>query len=273
MQARYRATVRLLVVDVDHTLFDWLRAWASTYRSLLARVTAMTHVAPETVLDELGAVHRAAGSSEPPDPLGRLPSLVRWHDGVPARQAALTEAWRQAVACGDEALAAYPGVRAALQRVRAAGTPVIACSETAPDLVVRRLQRLGLLDGIDALAVNLATPTAAPIRLIDVCAEKPDPLVLHRICEAVGVLPHHATCVGDHLHKDVGMAQAAGAHDVWARYGTARALHDLGLLDRLRHWQGPSIDVDRFGPAPTPTWTLEASLLELLDLFDFAPPR
>ena len=46
----------------------------------------------------------------------------------------------------------------------------------------------------------------------------------------------------------------------------------LCRLDRLRHWSSPSVDIDRFGTAPVPSRTLETSLLELWDLFDFAPP-
>lgn len=273
MQAGYRAEVRLLVVDVDHTLFDWLRAWALTYRTLLDGVRQLTGVAPETMLDELGAWHRAAGSPEPPDPLVHLPSLARWHHGSRSRQQALTQVWHRAVAHGDAASRTYAGVPDVLARMRRAGTAVVACSETAPDIVLRRLRRIGVIDGIDALAVPRPTPVASPIPLIVTGSEKPDARVLHRICEALKVLPHHTTCVGDHLHKDVGMAQAAGVHDVWARYGTGRDPHDLELLDRLRHWEHSGIDTDRFGPAPVPTWTLEASMLELLDLFHFAPPR
>lgn len=273
LQGRYREEIRLVVVDVDHTLFDWTRTWALTYRGLLESTTRLTGVALDTLLDELGALHRAEGSSEVADPLQRLPGLTPWHAGNPRRLRTLTEAWHAAVASGEETLAPYPGVPEMLSQLHGGGTPVVACSETDATIVTRRLRALGLAEFISALAVPRAAGPDAGLPLLETGAEKPDPVVLQRICDAVGVVPQHATCVGDHLYKDVLMARRAGMADVWAQYGTTRAARDLALLDRLRHWRSATVDPDRFGHAPEPTWTLARSLLELRNLFEFGRPR
>lgn len=258
------------MVDVDHTLFDWLRVWATTARTLLARAEALTGVPRDQVLDELGALHRRIGAPEVDAPLSQLPSMQAWHRDDPSRMEALHAAWQAAEAAGDAVLVPYPGVDALLTSVHDAGTRIVACSETAPARVWRRLVRLGLAPRIHALASPTRPAAPLAVDVIETHASKPDPEVLRVVCRTCQVLPQEATCVGDHLHKDVLMAQAAGVHDVWARYGTERDPEALALLDRLRHWTSATVDTDRFGAPPEPTHTLEHSLLELRDLFDFA---
>jgi phosphoglycolate phosphatase len=102
--------------------------------------------------------------------------------------------------------------------------------------------------------------------------QKPDPGTLVRIAADARVLPEAVLYVGDNLWKDVAMAQRAGVHVAWARYGMHRTIEAEDLLKQLCHGS-PQDTVSENVSASTiqPPLMLDRGLSELLDHFTFVP--
>jgi phosphoglycolate phosphatase len=101
----------------------------------------------------------------------------------------------------------FPGVEAALDRLKAAGAKLCVCTNKRTDLSVALLETVGLADRFDAIVGADAAP-----------AIKPDPRHLIAAVEAVGGGMEKAILVGD-AATDAGAARAAGAHLILVSFG------------------------------------------------------
>ena len=232
MAAAARSFATVLVTDMDNTLFDWLGMWQAAFGAMLEHLMADSGVPRATLEAEFFAIHQRHGTTE---------------------YAFAIQAYRT---MRRRTLALYPGVLDTLRAIRAAGTLVVAYTESRAyyaDYRVRTLELDGALDYLYSLPDH-ALPegvTASQIRryppehyrLRSTVARhtregtwKPDASVLRDILSDVGAEPAAAVYVGDSLIKDVTMAQAAGVLDVFARYGDVRSRPGYDLLRRVTHW-------------------------------------
>jgi phosphoglycolate phosphatase len=171
----------------------------------------------------------------------------------------------------------FDGIPDALERLRRAGTRVVAYTESPGSFTGHRLGLLGL-DAFDALYAREEEPCwsgeAAHLRCetIPVArgALKPDPRVLRGIASDARIPLDRVLFVGDNLCKDVAMARAAGARAAWARYGTARDAEADALLARLCHWTPEQARYERAAAATVRAdVVLERRFDELFDHFSF----
>jgi phosphoglycolate phosphatase len=263
------ALVNTLILDLDHTLFDWTSGWLAAYEAALAGAASVSGLERPRLEAEIRAVHRSRESTELIEDWRLLPSL-RLVDATQA--AALDRVWHDA---RDRygSVPPYPGVELVLRQARDAGATVVVCTE-APEAAARwRLERLGLTPCVWALCCAGAppgpTPFDAPVpALIRTTARKPDPQVLIDILAAVDGTPARAMYVGDHP-KDLAMGAAAGVRVAWARYGLARTPAALALLDRLAHWDTARDDTRAIPTMAARVPALERSLVDLLGMVAF----
>jgi phosphoglycolate phosphatase-like HAD superfamily hydrolase len=285
-----RPAATVLVTDMDNTLFDWLEMWYAAFGAMLDRLVADSGVPREQLEDELFAIHQRHGTTEYAFAIQELPSLRARHPPgeLPARYAAAIEAYRT---MRRRTLALYPGVLDTLRAIRAAGTLVVAYTESRAyyaDYRVRALDLDGALDYLYSLPDH-ALPegrTASEIRRYPPehyrlrqtihrhtreGAWKPDASVLLGILGDVGAEPAEAIYVGDSLVKDVAMAQAASVVDVFARYGDVRGRPGYALLRRVTHWS-PAMMARSEGLREAdirPTHVLTGGFAELMAQIDF----
>lgn len=109
------------------------------------------------------------------------------------RMTAMRGAWR----LFDDALPC-------LRTLREAGLRLAAVTNAAGRYQRGKLQAVGLESAFDTVVISA-----------EVGAAKPDPVIFHTACTALGVRPEHAVHVGDRLDLDARGAQAAGLHGVW----------------------------------------------------------
>ena len=154
------------------------------------------------------------------------------------RHATLTEAFRHLeldLSKVDQAMAIFADARNAV-------TPF---DDVAPGLVQLR-QRVvvgSISNGFaDLQAIGLAHHFQVSIAAHTFGRAKPDPLIFHSACEALGVAPSEAVYVGDDLMLDVDGAQKAGLRGVWMnRFGRDLPGHVRPdavcvTLHELDHW-------------------------------------
>ena len=271
--------VAVVITDLDNTLYDWVATWHQSFAPMLDALVAQSGVARAVLEREIRAVHQQYGTSEYVFVIQELPSLQRLHPGQD-----LTSIYREIIDAywqgGSPQL--YPGVWATLATLKQAGCVIVAYTESRAMYAETHVARLGL-DGVldwlytapdhslphDAQTQPWFYPVMSTRHLI-MRETKPNPHALIEILETLGAHPAHTVYIGDSLIKDVAMAQAAGVIDVYASYGAAQQRAAYQLLRRVTHWTDAAVQRERKMLRPAlPTYRLEHSFAELLDLFAF----
>jgi FMN phosphatase YigB (HAD superfamily) len=256
--------VDLVILDLDHTVFDWTADWCREVRTLVASLAA-SGVAPSATYTALRAVHVDRGTMDAATAIADLRAAMagrtRRADWIRAARLAR----RAALPLG------VPGVSRTLARLAREGCRLVGYTESPAAAAWWRLGRAGVAE---AFARVVSTRPAEPAGGVETLARWPPPrrapiacvpwwpkgsrAALAELVAELGGSPARTCVVGDHLDKDVAPAAALGAVAVWARYGTRRRARDQRLVDRLCHWHtpppdttagaviGPHVAIDRF---------------------------
>lgn len=285
-----RPKIKLLVTDLDNTLYDWVTFFGKSFYAMVDVAVESLGVPREQLLDELREVHRRYHNSEQPFALLETATVQRVFGHLSRREqlVSLNDAFHAFNSMRKETLATYPGVPEALDRIGACGTAVVAHTEATVTNAQFRLSKLGLSPKIRALyAVEHAGDDHPdPERREDINAvvevrrlrqdeRKPDPRVLFDICRDFCVEPRETLYVGDSVSRDIGMAKEAGVWAAWAAYGIR---YDATLwegLVRVTHWTEEDVRraaeaKERYGHVQADV-VLDESYLELLSYFEFVP--
>jgi FMN phosphatase YigB (HAD superfamily) len=283
--------VKLLITDLDNTLYDWVTFFARSLAAMTDAAVPIFGIDADSLLDDLKAVHQRYGNSE--QPFALLETAIAHAKFPGASRAELLIALKPAFDAFNEErrrrLQLYPGVRETLEAIHARGAAIAGHTEAT---VVNATWRLKTLH-IDSLIRRLYAPRimgeghpdpnhptyatyyGGTVRLLDTHERKPDVRILLEICRDHEVTPSEAVYVGDSLSRDMGMAQEAGVGSAWAKYGLSYEPAMWEGVVRISHWTPE--DVERTQRAQelyghiVPKVVLSAGFSELLDHFEFAP--
>ena len=289
------ARKRVLVTDLDNTLWDWFAAWHASFSGMLDALVEDSGV-PRRVLEaEIKALHQQYGTTEYSNLLSEVPSLIEAAHGA--------EPWKafpRAVEVLREERRAhtslYPGVREALTLIKASGTSVVAYTESLAYWTTWRIRRTGLDGVIDVLYSapdhdlprgksfeGMRSQPNAQYGLQQTRHEhvprgvlKPNAEVLLSILADLDLTAADAVYIGDSLMKDIAMAQAAGVADVHARYGEAQNQSGYDLLRRVTHWSDEDVARERAlatNAQVLPTHTCPSRFAEVLPVLGLDPGR
>jgi putative hydrolase of the HAD superfamily len=196
-----------VVVDLDDTLYLQATFLTGTWAHV-GRVAAALD--PQVDAAALAAACAAAVAARGSDGGGVLDAAVAAVGADPGLLPALVAAFR---AARPAALPLLPGVRPALDRLRAAG-PLGVLTDGDPGIQRAKLAALGL------------EPGAAPFDAVVITDElggrhlrKPRPDGLLLLAARLGVAPADVVVIGDRPGKDLAVAHAVGARAVRVRTG------------------------------------------------------
>lgn len=286
-----RPVVKLVVTDLDNTLWNWFEPWYAGFSALIDGVAGETGVARDTLLDEAKALHQENQTTEYSWLLDEMPSLAPWTQGRNPRHV-FRDAFHAQNSSRLRSLSLYPGTREALETLATYRVPTVAYTESRSYWTRWRMKKLDLDGVVDRLysSDDHGTPDTVDVRGVRLDPEvdfrltvtehrhvqaglvKPNPLILSEIADDYGCLPSEIAYVGDSLDKDVKMAQDFGAIDVHAAYGVVHNDPRYDLLRRVSHWTDEQIESERANSSaskPTPTYSLDRSIADMLELFDF----
>ena len=287
-----------LITDLDNTLFDWVDLWLICFSSLLDGLVKVSGIPREKLIPEIRAIHQRHGTSEYSFLIEEIPSLGPVLKGQSATDvfAEPIESYRR---LRRQHLRLYSNVGETLLKVKGRGTLIIGYTESMAFYSNYRVRRLGLdgvLDhvfypedhvlpgGLSPEDVRKYPPTHYELRytrqhFTPKGSTKPDSDVINAIVRDLGLSKANSVYVGDSLMKDVAMALDSGIDDVWAKYGLAHKRKEYRLLQEVSHWTEDQVEQEQRIEAKidvTPSYTLESTFSEILDMFefdDFLAPR
>jgi FMN phosphatase YigB (HAD superfamily) len=250
-QQRNDGAKSTLIVDMDNTLFDWVQLWYQTFTALLDGVELASGVKLRDIEAQIRSVHQRHGTSEYAFLLDSLPALEPFRQGRPASEVFIS-AIRAFRAARKTYLNLYPSVAETLLKIKGSGAQIIAYTESLRHYSFYRVKRLGLDGVIDYLyspedhaipdtirryyADDFYSFKYTKHRFTPPGELKPNAHILATILSDCGSLAEEAVYVGDSLHKDMAMANAAGVTSAWARYGETQGGEAYSLLKRVTHW-------------------------------------
>lgn len=244
--------MRLLITDLDNTLYDWVTYFAHAFQALVKELSMMVEVDEEQLLDEFKAIHQQYKNSEHPFATLELPSVRKKFGNLSKPE--LLQVLDPPLSAFNKArntyLQLYPGVSSTLKTLREDGVVVVGHTEAIAENALYRLRKLGIVDlfhHIYALEGHLEPHPdpkrqvyhSIPLHLIESVPQqerKPNPKLIFDICKREGVRPDEVWYVGDSLTRDISMAQKAGVKSIWARYGTHYDPSLWKILVRITHW-------------------------------------
>lgn len=279
-----RRKIDTLIVDLDNTLFDWLALWHGTFVVTLHELAMLFGTSEAEAA--IRRVHQSRRTSE----FRFLIDELLANRGTEAAQ--IRQRIEQTLAKSNVTRGAkpYAGVREGLADIKAAGTKVVACTESMEFYSVKRLHDLGLDGWIDMLFCNEdhSTPflrsttelaEKAPvlqstfIRHIGIGMSKPDPRIIRDLLAVTGAEAERTAYVGDSLARDVVMARRAGVTDIHAAYGETAGRPEFELLSRVSHWTDADIirenAASREARRVAPSITLRSDFREIFDFLQF----
>ena len=247
---------RLVVLDADNTLYDWVAFFSRPLRATLFELHHATGLPVSTLASRFQSIFTERGTVEyssylDDGSLSKLPGM----DPIVSARISMVRSERQA-----DSLRPYLGVRVGLKRLRALGVRIVCFSDSMRTPLLRRLHAMRVLPYIHAVYctedriishVEMDSPNVG-VKTLPAGLRKPNVEALQYLLDVEQCPPDGAVALGDNLMKDVSMAKLAGVYDCWARYGSDLSLADASLLVGVTNWS--SSDVKKyFRPTPENT--------------------
>jgi FMN phosphatase YigB (HAD superfamily) len=248
--------VRLLICDLDNTLYDWVGYFVPSFYAMVDAACEIMNCDKDSLLDQLRGVHRAHHNTEHPFALLETETYLKWSisKGDKAKKE-IDPAFHAFNIARKSTLKLYTGVEATLTELKLRNVTIVGYSDSEYFGVVDRVRRLGLERYFDRV---FCTPRArlrkkpfgensefrSPVVVEhEFKSKKPNSRALLAICNNYSVRADEAVYVGDSLSKDIVMASDAGVFSSWAQYGTHLDPNLYEKLVRVSHWT--KIDIQR----------------------------
>lgn len=282
-----RIAKKLLITDLDNTLYDWVTFFAQSFSAMINEAARISGVDKETLLDGFQEVHKRHHNSEYPFAILEVECLRKKYGTPENVLAAMDGALHEFNRVRKQTLQLYPAVQETLSALSERGVLIVGHTEAIAENAYYRLRKLGIAELFNRLYVlhgplaphpKGAPPGTAPpeglVEQVPLAERKPNPRLLLDICRRINISPAESVYVGDSKTRDISMAVDAGVTAVWAAYGTQYDKAHWGTLVRVTHWSDedvlreqelrkaagnvqPDLEIDRFA--------------ELLGLFDAVP--
>lgn len=277
---------KLLITDVDNTLFDWQKLWYECFSAMSKTAIKISGIEEDKFYSECRILHQKYGTSEYAFVLTELPSFKQiYGEKVLEVMQPAIDSFRKA---RSENLHLYLGVEEALDRLRDEGVTIAAFTESKAYYTNYRFKKLGLDQRIDYLysPIDHDFPCDSKLtysyssendflkniehRFTPAGEYKPTPHILLSIIKELGFNTRDTVYIGDNLLKDVFMAQQASVTDVYAAYGAAQhRAEEYDLLKKVTHWTPEMVKREQAALKPgviNPTHTLSTTFADIIKI-------
>ncbi|MGE0172249.1 MAG: HAD family hydrolase [Oligoflexales bacterium] len=247
--------LKLLVCDIDNTLFDWAVYYSRCFKALVKTLSKIIKVSEAKIYEEAKLVFAAHDSVEYPFLVQQLPSVLAYFkEDVEAIIEQAVKPTRRAFSLeAKKCLVPYPPVKETLAFVKSVHPtcPLVALTDAPRYVAMWKLNKLGLLNSFDAV-YGLPDPKIpthektnkvlveqeilikhlnrsdfgykGKVRVLPSDYEKPGTkglkmvLIDYEVDEGK-IDKSEVLWVGDNLSKDIVLGKSLGVHTAWAKYG------------------------------------------------------
>ena len=260
---RQQTKTKLLICDLDNTLYDWVSYFVPSFYSMVDKVIDIIGCDREKLLDDFREVHRRYHDSEHPFALLETQTVVNYFKGMNRAEIAqaLDPAFHAFNTARKKHLIIHSGVARTLEFIQQAGIKIVAHTDSQLFGVIDRLNRLNLTDYFFRIYCRERPRSGHPnpekgsiwldkfpiykVKELSMHQLKPDPLVLLEICGLEGIMPHEAAYVGDSIARDILMAKNANVFSIWAKYGAIHHKEEYEKLVRITHWTQEEVEHEK----------------------------
>ncbi|EIW8809526.1 HAD hydrolase-like protein [Escherichia coli] len=249
---------KLLITDLDNTLYDWVSFYAQSFTAMLDELVVILGVPANVLIDEFRQVHIKHGNSEYPFGALELKSVQQKYAGESRDDIinALDGAFHAFNSARKKNLKCYDKVIETLSTLKEQGVIIVGHTEAPVRNAIFRLKFLGLIEFMKHLYTpkdryyNDLDPKSKSwiesygdfIFLLNEDEKKPNPRLLADICSREGFKPSDAIYIGDSLVKDISMANDAGVDSVYAEYGRQHDPKYWSTLVSITHWTKSDVE-------------------------------
>src|SRR5262245_26301782 len=137
---------KLLITDLDNTLYDWVTFFSASFRSMVDELVVLLDVPEETILEEFKRVHQRYGNSEQPYAVLELPSLQRKFSDLSRDEVLkrIDPALHSFNSMRKRTLRLYDGVAETLSELQHAGVRIVGHTEAVLANSYWRLRALSI---------------------------------------------------------------------------------------------------------------------------------
>jgi FMN phosphatase YigB (HAD superfamily) len=262
-------STKLLVMDIDNTVFNWVAYYSNSYWALLDKLAGIIGVEASKLASESRDVFEEHGSIEYPFAVQELPSVTE-HYGTDIDRMlneAVEPCRKHFLKVAKPYFKPYEKVHETLRAIREANKdlPLVALTDAPRYVAMWKLNKIGLLPYFSAV-YGLADPRiptcpgtqrvkvspmillkhlqqydfgfGGRIRILPDEYEKPGTRGLKTVLMDYEFDQHseqlqQVLWVGDNLRKDVQLGHRLGVRTVWASFGAKIAPHDMERLNQF----------------------------------------
>lgn len=280
---------KVLITDLDNTLFDWFNIWYESFSSMLDSVSSISGIPKAELIEEIKPIHQKYGTAEYAYVLEEIPklrSLYKEKEIIRREMSPAINVYRNQ---RNKHLTLYPTVMDTLLELRKKGVLIVGYTESKAYYASYRITKLGLDGILDYLyspedhsipdnrqehhdynlqeTIHLHTPNGEI---------KPNPEILKKIIEDIGADVSDCIYVGDSEMKDIDMARTAKVTDVYAEYGNSHFgvnEEKYNLLIAVTHWTDEDVKREKEAKEKyrkvNPSYTIRM-FSDILSLFEFS---
>lgn len=224
---------RVLVFDLDNTLYDWVDYFAPAFRAMVHLLARSTSVSESELVNQFAEIYKQAGTTEYPFTVQMLPALESFDEN--ARVELVRHARVAFSRSRSKRLRAYPGTIETLRWAWNSGVTIVVLTNAPVANVMDKLRTLGVLpyihtvvawqgytDSHDPIARQLQGNSERRTYKQRVhVLEKPNSKAvgLQMIAADLDVPLREFAMVGDSVKSDIVPADQLGAQTFWATYG------------------------------------------------------
>lgn len=246
--------VKLLITDLDDTIWDWLSMWHNSFTPYLDRIENECNIDRKKLINDFKSLHQKYHTSEVSYAYRELNTLKSGDFNTIERDSEnnigiIHEYYRNK----KINLKIYDNVLETLQLIKSKGTRIIGFTESNIFYTKWRIKTLNL-DGIFDIIYSpedheLPTTVSrvyepghweldkTQIKKLPHRFKKPNPEILLKILEENNATVYDAIYIGDKLDRDIYMANQINLTSVHASYGNIIDSEAYDLLREVTHWQ------------------------------------
>ncbi len=243
---------KLLITDLDNTLYDWVSFYAQSFNAMLEEISNITRIPQDILLQGFREVHRRHHSSEHPFAALEVEAITKHFKTTNKDELKkhLDPAFHAFNSRRKKTLTCYESVSSTLATLSERGVIIVGHTEAPVRNSLHRLEFLGLSkyfkclytpsdfhhNELSTASINWINSYGGFIKLLTKEERKPNPDLLLDICLTENVKNTEAVYVGDSIVKDISMAKDAGITSAWAKYGKQHDPLYWDTLVSITHW-------------------------------------